>query len=138
MKVVVFTSEFGNVGVLVPCERSAEDVLRIDAARYPDARIVDDSDLPSEKMDYISAWRIHPENGTVHIDMDAAREQHKEYLRLEREPLLAAQDVLFQRALEAGEDTSAIVAEKRRLRDITNLVYACNTVEELELLRVRQ
>ena len=36
------------------------------------------------------------------------------------------------RAQEAGEDTTAIVAEKQRLRDITNQVDSMTTVEELK------
>jgi len=59
-----------------------------------------------------------------------------ERLRNERIPLLAAQDVAFQRALESGADTTAIVAEKQRLRDITNLVDSCNTLDELSALKV--
>ena len=43
-----------------------------------------------------------------------------------------AQDVLFQRALESGADTTAIVAEKQRLRDITNQVDSMTTVDELK------
>jgi hypothetical protein len=47
---------------------------------------------------------------------------------------LAAQDVLFQRALESGADTTAIVAEKQRLRDVTGLVDACTTTAQLRAL----
>lgn len=65
------------------------------------------------------------------INIDKAKEITKSRLRAEREPLLQAQDVLFQRALETGADTAAIVAEKQRLRDITNLVDGCTTTEEL-------
>jgi hypothetical protein len=48
--------------------------------------------------------------------------------------LLQAQDVAFQRALEEGSDTSAIVAEKQRLRDITNLADQATTLDELKEL----
>ena len=68
------------------------------------------------------------------IDLDKAKALTKDRLRAERAPLLAAQDVLFQRALESGSDTTAIVAEKQRLRDITNLVDACTTTDELKAL----
>ena len=68
------------------------------------------------------------------IDLDKAKALTKDRLRAERTPLLAAQDVLFQRALESGSDTTAIVAEKQRLRDITNLVDACTTTDELKAL----
>ena len=66
------------------------------------------------------------------IDINKAKDIVKTRLRAEREPMLAAQDVLFQRALESGDDTTAIVAEKQRLRDITNQVDSMTTVEELK------
>ena len=68
------------------------------------------------------------------IDINKAKDITKDRLRQEREPLLLAQDVAFQRALEINADTSAIVAEKQRLRDITTLVDTANTVEELKAL----
>ena len=66
------------------------------------------------------------------VDINKAKEITKDRLRQERKPLLEAQDVAFQRALESNADTSAIVAEKQRLRDITNQVDTANTVEELK------
>jgi hypothetical protein len=68
----------------------------------------------------------------ITIDFAKAQAITKNRLRAERSPLLAAQDVAFQRALESGGDTSAIVAEKQRLRDITNLVDGCTTLDELK------
>ena len=47
------------------------------------------------------------------------------------------QDVLFQRALESGANTSAIVTEKQRLRDITNLVDSCISTSELRNIKVQ-
>ena len=66
------------------------------------------------------------------IDINKAKDITKDRLRAERKPLLEAQDVAFQRALESNADTSAIVAEKQRLRDITNQVDIMTTVEELK------
>jgi uncharacterized protein YdaT len=71
------------------------------------------------------------------IDINKAKDITKDRLRAERKPLLEAQDVAFQRALESNADTSAIVAEKQRLRDITTLVDTANTVEELKALEVK-
>jgi len=70
------------------------------------------------------------------INFDKAKQITKERLRQERKPLLEAQDVLFQRTLENNADTSAIVAEKQRLRDITNLVDDATTLEQLKKLTV--
>jgi len=72
----------------------------------------------------------------ITINIDKAKEIKKGSLRQERKPLLEAQDVAFQRALESGADTTAIVQEKQRLRDITNLVDPCTTVEELKAVSI--
>ena len=71
------------------------------------------------------------------IDINKAKDITKDRLRQEREPLLLAQDIAFQRALEINADTSTIVAEKQRLRDITTLVDTANTVDELKALEVK-
>ena len=71
----------------------------------------------------------------ITIDIEKAKEIVKEKLRLDRKPLLEAQDVLFQRALETGADTTDIVAEKQRLRDITNDVDAMTTEAQLIIKR---
>jgi len=70
----------------------------------------------------------------ITINIDKAKDLTKTRLRTEREPLLLAQDVLFQRALESSADTTAIVAEKQRLRDITKLVDSATTTDELKAL----
>jgi hypothetical protein len=72
----------------------------------------------------------------ISINLDKAKAITKERLREERKPLLEAQDVAFQRALETGADTSPIVAEKQRLRNITSLADQANTLEELKSLGV--
>ena len=66
------------------------------------------------------------------IDMAKAREIHKANIREARESKFQELDVEFQRALETGADTTDIVAEKQRLRDITNDVDAMTTEEELK------
>jgi hypothetical protein len=66
------------------------------------------------------------------IDINKAKDITKDRLRAERKPLLEAQDVAFQRALESNADTTAIVAEKQRLRDITKLIDNINTIDELK------
>jgi len=55
----------------------------------------------------------------VTVDLTKAKVITKDRLRADRKPLLEAQDILFMKAQEAGSDTSAIVTEKQRLRDIT-------------------
>lgn len=71
---------------------------------------------------------------SITINMDKAKDITKERLRIERKPLLEAEDILFMQAQESGADTTAIVAEKQRLRDITNQVDSCTTTDELKAL----
>jgi hypothetical protein len=68
----------------------------------------------------------------ITIDINKAKVITKDRLREERKPLLEAQDILFNRALEGNADTSAIVAEKNRLRDITNQVDGMKTLKQLK------
>jgi len=75
---------------------------------------------------------------SITVNFNKAKEITKERLRTERAPLLVEQDVAFQRALEVGADTSSIVAEKQRLRDITNLVNSATSLDELKSIKVVQ
>ena len=68
----------------------------------------------------------------MQVNMTKAKAITKDRLRDNRKPLLEAQDVLFMRAQEAGSDTSAIVTEKQRLRDITIQVDSMSTLDELK------
>lgn len=72
----------------------------------------------------------------MQVNFSKAQDITKDRLRAERKPLLEAQDVAFQRALEGNEDTTAIVAEKQRLRDITNQVDTATTLDELKAMEV--
>ena len=68
----------------------------------------------------------------IQVNITKAKDITKDKLRAERKPLLEALDVEFIKAQEQGTDTSAIVVEKQRLRDITSQVDNLNTVEELK------
>ena len=68
----------------------------------------------------------------INIDFGKAVVITQDRLRAERKPLMEAQDVQYQRALESGTDTKAIVAEKQRLRDITKIT--ATTLDELKEL----
>ena len=132
-QVIIFTNENGGVSVCYPTgELSVEETKTKDTPDH--SIIVEDTDLPQADNDFFDAWELA--DGVVLVNLTKAKEMTKKRLRLLREPLLVAQDVAFQRALETGADTTAIVAEKRRLRDITNLVDPCTTTAELRALKV--
>jgi len=68
----------------------------------------------------------------IRVDFTKAKEITKDRLRAERKPLLESLDVQYMRAMEQEVETTTIVNEKQRLRDITNLVDTCSSVEELK------
>jgi hypothetical protein len=70
----------------------------------------------------------------VTVNFAKAQGITKDRLRLERIPLLTEQDIAFQRAQETSADTSVIVVEKQRLRDITKTVDDCTELSELSAL----
>jgi hypothetical protein len=130
---IIFTNDNGGVATCIPTgEISIEAVLAKDVPEGRGARIVNVSDLPRDN-DFYDAWEMDATSVTV--NKAKAVEITKKRLRAEREPLLAAQDVAFQRALESGADTTTIVAEKQRLRDITTLATEAKTLEELRALK---
>ena len=68
----------------------------------------------------------------ISLSLTKAKAITKDRLRADRKPLLEAQDILFMKAQEAGSDTSAIVTEKNRLRDITDQVDSMTTTNQLK------
>ena len=72
----------------------------------------------------------------ITVNLDKAKDITKDRLRIDRKPLLEAQDILFMQAQESSADTTDIVAEKNRLRDITKDVDSCTTTDELKALSV--
>jgi hypothetical protein len=130
---IIYTNENGGVSVCIPTGELPIDQVKIkDTPSH--SIIVQTSELPSQHNDFFDAWEL--KDGKVEVSLAKAAELTKKRLRAEREPLLAAQDVLYQRAQEASADTTAIVAEKNRLRDITLLADAATTLDALKAITV--
>jgi len=128
-QIIVFTNSTGGISVCYPTgEVPIEEVQTKDTPAG--SVIIEDSTLPDGN--FFNAWELS--GSTVSVNMDKAKALTKARLRMEREPLLAAQDVAYQRALEANSDTSAIVTEKQRLRDITSLADSANSLDALKAL----
>lgn len=133
MQVIIFRNDNGGVATCVPTgEISIDAVMAKDVPAGRGARIVNITDLPRDN-DFYDAWEM--DDTTVTVNLAKAKEITKNRLRAERAPLLAAQDVAFQRALETGADTTAIVSEKQRLRDITKLADSATTLDELRAFK---
>jgi hypothetical protein len=132
--VIIYTNKLGGVAICMPSGIiPIEEVQAKDVPPGVLSYIVSLDTLPKSDNDFLDAWV--QTNGVVTVNLSKAKELTKERLRFEREPLLAAQDVLFQRALENNTPTDGIVAEKQRLRDITLLADAAETLAGLRALK---
>ena len=67
------------------------------------------------------------------INMNKAKEIHKNKIRKARAPKLAELDVEFQKALETGASTTDIVAKKNALRDAPAAAGISTAVNETDL-----
>jgi hypothetical protein len=72
----------------------------------------------------------------ITINLEKAKGIKKDMLRADRKPLLDKLDIDYIKAIEQGQDTAEIVAEKQRLRDITKLTDTVTSVEELKSISV--
>lgn len=125
-------------GKVVPIPEDIAESAAIDRAvfKLPDFakqsfQIVDESVIPKDRT-FRNAWK--EELGSVGHDMEKCRELHRQKLRELRAPLLEAADVEFMKALEAGQPTTAIVAKKQALRDVTRdpRISSASSVDELK------
>ena len=134
MKVIAYKNLEGFTTICVPVN-DIQYVIENDIPGNCEYIEIDFENLPHEHEDFFNAWQI--ENNNIVINMNKAKEITKTRLRMEREPLFLEQDILFQKKQELGLDTSEIVTEKNRLRNITNLVDTCDTLQELRSLKVQ-
>jgi len=89
--------------------------------------------VPADRV-FRGAWQF--DGDVVEIDMAAARDIHRDNLRVERKPLLDALDVDYMKALEQSGNTIAIAEQKQALRDVTDdpRIEAAATPDELKAL----
>ena len=127
---IIYINFFGGVSVVHPTgELSIEEVAKVSVPDGVPYELVEDDAIPINRT-FRNAWNLV--GSKVSINITKAQEITKDRLRAEREPLLVEQDIAYMKALETNSDTTAIVAEKQRLRDITNQVDSMTTVVELK------
>jgi hypothetical protein len=144
---IVYTQADGSTAILSPAPQAQvakvlPAVAGMTAQEY--VEFIRDRDAPKDALNVsiVPASRIpedrHFRNALKHDlthDINRCVEITKERLRAERAPLLAEQDTLFLKALEAGKPTDPVVIEKQRLRDITTLPKPTMTLDELKALK---
>lgn len=102
-------------------EPEADWLARVAAGSVPEGvayQVIDADALPAGR-EFRNAWTI--KDGRVAVDMPRARDIYRQRLREARAPRLAALDVEYQRADEAGDlaAKAAVAARKKLLRDLT-------------------
>ena len=135
-KVIIYNQENGIMAVCVPAENCGLTVQEIAAKDCPEgARIIENTDLDSLDNEFRNAWSCDADMNPT-IDMEKARDVWRDKIRNARKPKLEALDIQYMRAQEAGEDTSAIVETKNKLRDFPAKpeITSATTVEELKVI----
>jgi len=141
MRKIIFTGSDGALSIVHPVRNTLGETLTTDAEieqrawdKLPEDAInpqfVEADAIPTDRT-FRNAWE---NNGGINVNMPKAKDLTKDRLRANRKPLLEAQDVAFQRALESGASTAEIVKEKQRLRDITKQVDGITSLDELKAL----
>ena len=120
MKIILHEEIFkGNkvLGITPVQVRSEDEVLKKAIPTGCKYWIVDETEIPADRT-FRGAWEY--DNG-IKVNMDKAKEIHKECLRKIRKPLLDNLDVKYMKALEIGDVDlcKKIATEKNYLRDIT-------------------
>jgi hypothetical protein len=125
---IIYQTETGIAIIHPTGELSIEEVAAKDVPAGVPYRIVNDDEVPSDRT-FRNALKYD-----LTVDMPKAQVITKDRLRQERAPLLTALDVQYQRAQEDGRDTTIIISEKQRLRDVTKLADKATTLDELKAL----
>lgn len=154
MKKIIYTRPDGGLSVVHPVINTIGEKIVLDdegnerpfteqdaleralKALPPDAvnpQMIDAEAIPADRT-FREAWTHGGDR--VNHDMARCREIWKNQLRVARAPKLAALDIEYQRADEAGdaEKKTRIAAQKQALRDVTAHpgIAAATTPEELK------
>lgn len=137
MEKAIVYQQSGKTVILYPVSNSGLTVEEIATKDVPTGvlyKIINVSELPTDR-EFRNAWSCDADMNLT-IDMEKARDVWRDKIRIARKPKLAELDVQYMRAQEAGEDTSAIVATKNKLRDFPAKpeITSASTVEELKVI----
>ena len=92
-----------------------------------------DATVPSDRH-FRGAWSLSGK--TISEDLAVAKTIFKDKVREARTPLLAAEDVVYMKALEAGDSSAqaASVAKKKALRDApaASAISSADTIAKLK------
>lgn len=135
-KVIIYNQENGVMAICVPAENCGLTVEEIADKDCPEgAKIIERTDLDGLDNDFRNAWSCDADMNPT-VDMKLAKDVWRDKIRRARKPKLEELDIQYMRAQEAGDDTSAIVATKNKLRDFPAKaeIESASTVEQLKAI----
>lgn len=145
MKKVVYTRPDGGLSVVNPVRNTLpgvedltdEELLQLAMKAVPaDATNVHVVDSVPADRTFRNAWTVV--GGVVVHDMDKCRDIQRDRIRQARVPVLAALDVEFMKAVEAGDTATQaeVAAKKQALRDLPDVpsIDAAKTPEDLKAI----
>lgn len=131
---VLTTVEKPGRGELLNCESCLKKWHPSNFSNVDSYRVLHEGELPADRY-FRNAW-CHQDD-KFSIDMNKAREIHKNVLREKRKPLLAKLDVEYMKALEKNDvvKLAEISAKKQTLRDVTedDSILKAASPDELKL-----
>lgn len=145
MKRILIQKPDGEIDFLHPSPRARaafkgtdeEFLAALAAKRVPVGctwAAIDESDYPGEHRAYRRAWRAN--SGRIEIDLDAAREIHRNRIRSARKPVLEHLDSEWMKAMGQGDAAKAAVVEAKRqaLRDApaSTEIDSAKTIDDLK------
>ena len=106
--------------------------IQIGATEYNAA----DYTIPAERT-FRGAWEANADTWVISVNMAKAKDIWRDKIRQARIEPLADLDIAYMKALEAGADTSSIIAQKQALRDAPSLpsIEAATTPDELTAIQ---
>ena len=144
---IVYTDNSGNTCIVHPARQEDVALVLPEIAAMTQAEFIEwikAKDVPADatNVSIVAADSIPTDrtfrNALKHdltFDKQKCVDITNDRLRRERAPLLAELDVQVIRAQETGAETSSLIAEKNRLRDITKIANPSMTLEELKALK---
>lgn len=126
MSKIIYPNDDGSLSIIFPSLDSGltiEEIAKKDVPSEKPYLIVKDSDLPDTDLTFADAWEADftsSKKTQITVNIDKAKEIWRDRLRVARKRKLEKLDVDYIRMMEQGLDTKRIVAEKQKLRDVTN------------------
>lgn len=125
---ITYPQPNGQVAVVIPTGDVSSAIK--DVPKDTPYKIVDSLNIDN---DYFNSYEFD-ENEGAKVNLEKAKELHKDKWRSARSPKLQKLDIDFMKAVEAGdsEKQSEIASQKQALRDVTNTPLDGTTLEEIK------